>query len=38
MKLALQENVIGASRRSLDDTLCGDTVERTKLTKFFAHL
>ncbi len=38
MKLALQENIVGASRRSLADTLSGDTVERTKLTKFFTHL
>jgi hypothetical protein len=38
MKLALQNNVIGASRRFLSHTLSGDTVERTKLTKFFAHL
>ena len=38
MKLALQNNIVGASRRSLTDTLSGDAVERTKLTKFFAHL
>jgi SIR2-like domain len=38
MKLVLQDNIIGASRRSLADTLSGDTVERTKLTKFSAQL
>jgi hypothetical protein len=38
MKLALQGSIVGASRRSLADTLSKDTVERTKLTKFFAHL
>jgi hypothetical protein len=29
MKLALQNSIIGASRRSLAQTLSGDTVERT---------
>jgi hypothetical protein len=38
MKLALQGSIVGASRRSLADTLSRDTVERTKFTKFFAHL
>jgi len=34
----IQFNILGASRRPLRDTLSGDTVERTKIMKFFPPL
>lgn len=36
LKSALQHCIIGASRRYLKESLYSDTVERTKIMKFFA--
>jgi SIR2-like domain len=35
LKMAMQHSIIGASRRSLKESLYSDTVERTKILKFF---
>ncbi|MGT2438600.1 SIR2 family protein [Bradyrhizobium betae] len=36
LKMAMQRSIIGASRRYLKDSLFSDTVERTKIMKFFS--
>lgn len=36
LREAIQNNIIGASRRHLKEVLYSDTVERTKITKFLA--
>jgi hypothetical protein len=38
LKMALQHSIIGASRRYLKESLYSDTVERTKIMKFFSSL
>jgi hypothetical protein len=35
-KMAMQHSIIGGSRRSLKESLYSDTVERTKIMKFFS--
>jgi hypothetical protein len=35
LKMAMQHSIIGASRRHLKESLFNDTVERTKIMKFF---
>ena len=35
LKMAMQHSIIGASRRYLKDSLHNDTVERTKIMRFF---
>jgi hypothetical protein len=35
LKMALQHSIVGASRRYLKESLYSDTVERTKIMKFF---
>lgn len=36
LKMAMQHSIIGASRRYLKDSLHNDTVERTKIMRFFS--